>query len=141
MELLIDANVVIDYFTNREQKSEGTNTLFEYIYAGKISAYIAAHTVPTIWYVLRKTLAPAERRNLLRALFTCFSVSSLGEKELLAALDRDDFPDFEDCVQDECAASVHARYIITRNKKDFARSKIPVLLPAEFIDIMELGKG
>ena len=137
MDLLIDANVIIDYFTNREQKSAGTVALFEYIYAGKISAYIAAHTVPTIWYVLRKTLAPAERRNLLRALFSFFSISSVGEKELLSALDRDDFSDFEDCVQDECAANVHASYIITRNKKDFGHSKIPALLPAEFIDLMK----
>ncbi|MBO4386371.1 MAG: PIN domain-containing protein [Treponema sp.] len=136
MDLLIDANVIIDYFTNREQKSSGTDALFEYIYAGKLSAYIAAHTVPTVWYVLRKTLAPDERRNLLRALFSCFSVSPLGERELMSALNRNDFPDFEDCVQDECAANVHARYIITRNKKDFARSKIPALLPEEFIRLM-----
>ena len=136
MELLIDTNVIIDYFTNREQKSAGTDVLFEYIYSGKISAYIAAHTVPTIWYVLRKTLAPEELRNLLRALFSCFTVSPVGKNELLSALDRDDFSDFEDCVQDECASSVHAQYIITRNKKDFAHSKIPALLPAEFIRLM-----
>lgn len=136
MEVLIDANVILDYFTNREQKSSGTDLLFEYIYSGKISAYIAAHTVPTIWYVLRKTLAPAERRSLLRALFSCFSVSSVGKKELLTALDREEFSDFEDCVQDECASSVHAQYIITRNKKDFAHSKIPAILPAEFIRLM-----
>ena len=136
MELLIDTNVIIDYFTNREQKSAGTDVLFEYIYSGKISAYIAAHTVPTIWYVLRKTLAPAELRNLRRALFSCFTVSPVGKNELLSALDRNDFSDFEDCVQDECASSVHARYIITRNKKDFAHSKIPALLPAEFIRLM-----
>ena len=136
MELLIDTNVIIDYFTNREQKSAGTDVLFEYIYSGKISAYIAAHTVPTIWYVLRKTLAPEELRNLLRALFSCFTVSPVGKNELLSALDRDDFSDFEDCVQDECASSVHAQYIITRNKKDFAHSKIPALLPAEFVRLM-----
>ncbi|MCR5319486.1 MAG: PIN domain-containing protein [Treponema sp.] len=136
MELLIDTNVIIDYFTNREQKSAGTDALFEYIYSGKISAYIAAHTVPTIWYVLRKTLAPAELRNLLRALFSCFTVSPVGKNELLTALDRDDFSDFEDCVQDECASSVHAQYIITRNKKDFAHSKIPALLPVEFMRLM-----
>ncbi len=136
MELLIDTNVIIDYFMNRDQKNSGTDELFEYIHEGKISAYIAAHTVPTIWYILRKSLAPAERRNLLRALFSCFSISSVGEKELLSALDRDDFSDFEDCVQDECALSIHARYIITRNKKDFSHSRIPALLPAEFMELM-----
>ena len=137
MELLIDANVIIDYFMNREQKSSGTDVLFDYIHEGKISGYIAAHTVPTIWYVLRKSLAPTERHNLFRAIISCFSISSVGEKELLSALDRDDFSDFEDCLQDECAYSIHARYIITRNKKDFAHSKIPALLPEEFISLME----
>lgn len=35
------------------------------------------------------------------------------------ALLREDFVDFEDCLQDECAKEINADYIITRNVQDF----------------------
>jgi len=49
------------------------------------------------------------------------------------ALKRNDFPDFEDCLQDECALENHADYIITRNTDDFKNSSVPALTPADFL--------
>jgi predicted nucleic acid-binding protein len=44
-----------------------------------------------------------------------------------------DFKDFEDAVQYQSALYVKADYIITRNQKDFKKSKIPVRTPTEFL--------
>ena len=44
----------------------------------------------------------------------------------------EEFKDFEDCLQDECAKQVFADYIITRNIADFTTSEIPSLTPADF---------
>lgn len=49
------------------------------------------------------------------------------------ALERNDFPDFEDCLQDECALQNHADYIITRNTDDFKNSSVPAITPADFL--------
>lgn len=49
------------------------------------------------------------------------------------ALERNDFSDFEDCLQDECAVQNNAEYIITRNIDDFANSNIPAITPADFL--------
>lgn len=46
---------------------------------------------------------------------------------------RNDFPDFEDCLQDECAKNVNADYIITRNTNDFSTSDTPAISPVDFI--------
>ena len=47
------------------------------------------------------------------------------------------FKDFEDCLQDRCAKSVDADYIITRNVDDFANSDVPALLPEKLLEYME----
>ena len=45
-----------------------------------------------------------------------------------------DFKDFEDAMQYHSALRENAEIIITRNKKDFSASKIPVFTPQEFLD-------
>ncbi len=42
--------------------------------------------------------------------------------------------DFEDAIQYFSAMSCNADVIVTRNKKDFIYSSIPVLTPAEFLE-------
>ena len=59
-------------------------------------------------------------------------------KKLSALLQKDDnFSDFEDCLQMQCALSLRADYIVTRNVKDFAASEIPAVTPEEFLNILE----
>ena len=41
--------------------------------------------------------------------------------------------DFEDAVQSATAESVHADYIVTRNLKDFMKSKVIAFTPAELL--------
>ena len=41
--------------------------------------------------------------------------------------------DFEDAVQSATAEHVHADYIITRNLKDFAKSKVMAFTPSELL--------
>ena len=138
MDILIDANIILDVLFQRDPFYENSMQIVQSCIKGHVVGFVSAHTVTTMWYLLRHEFSLEERRKMFKLVFSWCRIASVGQSELLSALDRDSFPDFEDCVQDECAASVHARYIITRNKKDFVHSKIPALLPAEFIDIMEL---
>lgn len=45
--------------------------------------------------------------------------------------------DYEDGLQYCCAVNYNADFIITRDKKGFAPSNIPVHTPQEFIDMIE----
>ena len=54
------------------------------------------------------------------------------QEEILDAIEKDSFPDFEDCLQDKCAKEIGADYIITCNTKDFENSEIPAVNPQEF---------
>lgn len=46
---------------------------------------------------------------------------------------RQGWDDFEDAVQSVTAERVHADYIITRNVRDFAKSKVAAFTPSELI--------
>ena len=45
--------------------------------------------------------------------------------------------DYEDGLQYLCAMNSKSDIIITRNKKDFKLSNIPVYTPQEFLDLIE----
>ena len=48
-------------------------------------------------------------------------------------------PDFEDNIQIASAESISANYLVTRNKKDFHTSQIPVFTPDEWLALQEVA--
>lgn len=46
------------------------------------------------------------------------------------------FKDFEDAMQYHTAMADNADCIVTRNKKDFTGTEIPVMEPQEFLDML-----
>jgi hypothetical protein len=54
----------------------------------------------------------------------------------MAAAENEDFSDFEDCLQEECAVEVMADYIVTRNPGDYKTSRIKVIEPGEFVKLL-----
>ncbi len=69
------------------------------------------------------------------------TVAGADQGEVIKAIEKSDFKDFEDCLQDRCAVSVAADYIVTRNVKDFTTAEIKAITPEEFCDLMENASG
>ena len=46
---------------------------------------------------------------------------------------NNEFDDFEDCLQFECAKEVVVDYIITRNPKDFENSSVKIVSASDFL--------
>lgn len=74
-----------------------------------------------------------ERREALKDICQIVTVEGIDFFKILSALDNEDFHDFEDCLQEECAVAISADYIVTRNVKDFSLSRVPVISPDEFL--------
>ena len=136
MVLLIDTNLIIDYLAEREQFKTTDDKLFDYILSNRVSGCLAAHSVTNMWYILRKLMTAEKRRELFLSILGTFDVIALDKQKLISALERRNFTDFEDCLQDECAQDAHADYIVTRNKKDFQWSKVKALTPEEMLELM-----
>lgn len=137
MVLLIDTNVILNYLTNREDSFlESSIKIVEMCAKGECIGYIAFHTLSTLWYVLRK-YSDKKRRENLRDICEIFQVTATSQKEILDAIDKDSFLDFEDCLQDKCAKEIGADYIITCNTKDFENSEVPAINPLKFLELIE----
>lgn len=84
---------------------------------------------------LRKDYNAKERREVLSNLCKIFDVEGIDKAKLISGLQNENFSDFEDCLQMECAKSYAADYIVTRNVSDYATSEIKVILPKEYNEL------
>lgn len=103
----------------------------------QITGYLAAHSIPNLFYILRKNYTQQERRRLIRNLCSIFRISALNLEKILSAVDNENFSDFEDCLQEECAVDVTADYIVTRNPDDFAGSRVKVIEPETLVVLLQ----
>ena len=133
MTLLIDTNILLDYLDKRATYTPAIDEIYTKILSKQIHGVLAAHSITNLWYILRKDYSCAERRELLSSILEVFEISPLTKDKLVSAINRSDFKDFEDCLQDECAIHAKADCIVTRNVKDFVNAKTPVLTPEEFV--------
>ena len=133
MVVLIDTNVIIDFLITREPFFEASSKVMEKCATGELKGYIAFHSVPNLWYILRK-IPEEKRRDWLIDICTFLKVVGVNHDEVLKAIKLKKFKDFEDCLQDRCAKSVEASYIITRNVEDFNGSEVLAILPEDFLD-------
>ena len=134
MLVLIDTNIVLDILEKREPFYESSNEVLSLCASKKIKGCIALHSISNIFYILRKNYSAENRRRLLLGILKFLQVANASHENVRHALERNDFPDFEDCLQDECAAQNHADYIITRNTDDFSNSNIPAITPSDFLE-------
>lgn len=135
MVVLIDTNVMIDFLLKREPFSEAAAEILRKCAERELTGYLAFHSIPNIWYILRK-VPERKRRGWLKDICSVLCVTGASHEEVLRAIENEKFGDFEDCLQDKCAKSKGARYIITRNVKDFDGSEIPAVSPKELLDML-----
>jgi predicted nucleic acid-binding protein len=133
MRVLFDTNIILDFLEKRAPFNEAADRLFEACDKTIISGFIAAQSIADIFYILRKDYSVEERKNMLLGICELLIIVGSNSEQIIAALTNEDFTDLEDCIQTECAKSINAAYIITRNIEDFTASPVPAILPEDFL--------
>lgn len=130
-KVFLDTNVVIDLLDKREGFYPAAVKLFTLAYNGKLSLYISPLTYATAAYILRKH--PAEKLRMLLSNLRKLSHVALADEKTVDEALSSGFGDFEDALQYYSAAKENVDVIVTRNIKDFSLSKLPVMMPDEFL--------
>ena len=133
MRILFDTDVLMDFILKRKNFSDDSENVIALCMENDVKGCIAAHTIPNLHYILRKHLTIEQRKDILLEICRMFTVVDIDAEKLTSALHNDDFTDFEDCLQVECAKDFEADYIVTRNIKDFYGSVVHVIEPLDFI--------
>lgn len=137
MKVLIDTNILIDYFAKRPQFYENSREIIKMCAEKTLDGCIAAHSVTNAFYILRKNLYLSELREAITSLCEIVSVIGIDKSKLLAAIGDESFTDIEDRLQYEYASDFGADYIVTRNIKDFAHSSVPAILPEDLLNMLD----
>lgn len=125
-----DTNLILDLLA-RPDFSNSANTILQNGKERGITNCISFLSLANFAYILRKS-KKEDLYKLLKFLCLNFNVLANDEKDILNAISYE-ANDFEDAIQYETARRGHCDCIITRNKKDFSFSHLPIFTPEEYI--------
>jgi predicted nucleic acid-binding protein len=135
LKILLDTNIVLDLLMDRMPFSDAAAELFSKVEDGTIIGYLCGTTITTVYYLATKTVGAARAQEEIYKLLTLFEVAPVNRHVLESALSAG-FDDFEDAVIHEAACHVGAEAIVTRNQKDFKKSRISVYSSEEMSKIL-----
>ncbi len=130
--MLLDTDVLIDVALDRSPHSDLASEILDRLEHGYQKAFIAWHSVSNFFYMVAPSHGEKTARDFILELTRFVEVAETGTEAIryAAALPM---TDFEDAMQVAAADACGARYIVTRNMKDFRRSPIPAISPQEAI--------
>lgn len=133
MKIIIDNNVILDVFQNREPFVRFSSRVLRLVETKQIKGYVTANSITDIHYVLNRSLKDKEKvYTTMDVLLQFIDVVDVTAKDIKKAL-HPEVIDFEDELISVCAKRANIDYIITRNTKDFASAPIPAITPEDFL--------
>lgn len=137
MDVLLDANVILNFATGRnDQFLRESERIMVLAADNRFKGFMAFHSLSIMWYVLLHGRTEDQARNTIEMICDLLTVVSIPHSQVINAIHNQAFHDFEDCLQDECACFINADYLITCNGKDFTAAKTKTVSPAEFLHIL-----
>lgn len=132
--VLIDTDIILDFFLARHPFDKDAAEIFRLTYSKEIHSSVSILSYANVYYFIKKSTGKKIAIELLKNLKKIVRTINLDHNILENAL-TSEFTDFEDALQYYSAKSVsEIEIIITRNIKDFSKSKLPVYTPVQFLN-------
>jgi predicted nucleic acid-binding protein len=133
VKVLLDTNILLDIVEKREPSFAASYEVILKSATKEIDAIIGAGSVTDIYYINRRNCGNDEQAlNSIIDLLKVVTLVDTKAADIQEAI-KLGFSDFEDAVIAATASREQAGYIITRNVKDFSKSSVPAISPAEFL--------
>lgn len=135
--VLIDTDVILDFFFDRVPFSDHAAQVFSLCDSGYLNGYVTPVICSNTYFLLKRTAKHEKVLEKMNQLMRVMDVLRMDKDVVLQALDSG-FRDFEDALQNSAAVySGIISVILTRNVKDYSKSDLGVLTPESFIKIWE----
>lgn len=134
--ILIDTDVILDFFFDRRPFSLDSAIIFSLCEEKRIEGFISPLIISNTYYLLRQTAQHEKVIEKLKLLFKITKVLEMNGNVVERAL-YSYFLDFEDALQNFAAINngkIDA--IITRNTKDYKKSEIGVFTPENYLKLL-----
>lgn len=131
-KVFVDTNVLLDILMERTPWANDAAVLFSMADRKEIELLCCSLSFSTAIYLMQRfKYTRKEIVSKLSIVKSICTITTVNE----AVIDRmlqSDFNDLEDAIQYYSALAFGAEAIVTRNIKDFAASKIPVVSPHDY---------
>lgn len=135
-KILIDTDVILDFFFDRQPFSEYAAKILALCEAKAIEGFVSPVIISNVYYLLRKTSGHSKVAGKLSQLLTIIDIVDMDKDVVWQAL-HSKFNDFEDALQNFAAVRQGAiEIIITRNVKDFKNSELGVYSPQDYLETL-----
>lgn len=132
-KVLIDSDVILDFFLDREPFRENASTVLSFCEKNKIKGFVTPFIISNVFYLLNKISKREIVIARLKELISFIDIINIDKQVVVSSLNSN-FSDFEDALQNYAAEqSNDITIIITRNIKDYKNSRLTVLTPTEFL--------
>ena len=131
--VLIDTDVILDFFFDRKPFSDNAAKVLSLCESREIKGFITSVIISNVYYLLKQTSTHEKVIEKLKQLITITEVLTTDKEVILKALNSN-FKDFEDALQNYSAElNGLIDLIITRNVKDFKNSSLGVMTPDNYL--------
>ena len=138
-KVFVDTNIVIDFLGKRNPFFESSFDLFHKALKKKISIYVSAASYSTIYYILSDKISHDKLMAAFEELEKYISIVDVNTQNIKDSV-RSDFSDFEDAIQYYSALNEKdMKIIISRDRKGFKASKLPVMTASEFLKTLSVN--
>lgn len=134
-KILIDTDVILDFFFDRKPFSEFASEIFNLCEEKKILGYTTPVIICNVYYLLSKYSKHEIIIKKIRELLNIIDVLKMDKVIVIEALNSN-FKDFEDALQNFSAIqNGEIKAILTRNIKDYKKSDLAVFTPEIYLKI------
>lgn len=134
-KLLLDINILLDVVLERMPWAPEGALLLSALENGTAEGFVAAHTVPTVYYLISKDRGKAAANAAVSDILRLIRVVPLQNEDFQKAMILE-MRDYEDAIQAVAALRVGCDFIVSRNSKDYRRVSIPVRTAGEVLAIL-----
>lgn len=140
MKLLLDTNVLVDFYAQRDPFSADANKIAVAGMFGDAELWACPHSFPDILFILRRAVPAARLQEAMRASMEFINVCTVNQEDVAAALELG-WADGEDALVNRCAERVKADYLVTRDAAGFRGARVSVVSPSQWLAMMERERG
>lgn len=132
-KVLINTDVILDFFFDRKPFSEEASRLLSLCEKGEVKGFVTSIMLSNVYYLLRKTANHEKVIENLKMLMNIINVTTTNKKTVIEAFNSE-FKDFEDAFQNFSAINdKEIKVIITRNSKNYKSSTLSIMTPETYL--------
>ena len=96
MEVLIDTNIILDWFLKRDPFYNESTTLLNKCWFSDIRAYLTVHSICDMFYIVDKKFSTDEKKKLLQLLLNRNDIISESKTDIEKFIKNSNWTDLED---------------------------------------------